>query len=207
TKLGGVVNADDRISVPRHDVVHSGLELHHVVDPQPTLHWAGGVPDETGEREAPGHGTFEHLLDQGEHGILIEAAHAEKGLVPGAQFELATRLGGGHVDPLSLESPHIIRTLRGIDDMKGPLAALEALPNEGRHDQLLLIGAIEERADVTVLVQDASRELDRLAHIALDEVHVCCSPSGSGRDGVGLIDNAGGPTQMALSCPPAPVAA
>src|SRR5205085_12147800 len=135
-----------------------------------------------------------------EHGILVEAAHAEKGLVPGAQFELAACLGGGHGDPLVLESPHILGALLGVDDMEGPLAALESIPNEGRHDQLLLIGAIEERADVAVPVQDASRERDRLVLMALAGVHVCCSPRGSGRAGMGWIANGGGPL-AAVSCP------
>src|ERR671935_1796627 len=42
--LGGVVDADDHISVLDRDVVETGLVLHHVVD-RP-----GYVPDKTGER-------------------------------------------------------------------------------------------------------------------------------------------------------------
>src|SRR5438552_1496998 len=113
TKLGGVVNADDRISVSRHDVIDTGLVLHSVIDPKPTPLRMGGVPDKTGAREAPGRGIFQHLVDQGEYVIPVEAAGAEKGPVPGVKLELATRLGGGNWDPLILESPHIIGALLG----------------------------------------------------------------------------------------------
>src|SRR3989442_13106060 len=98
--LGGVVDADDRIAVLRHDVIEPGLVphvLHHVVD-RP-----GYVPDTTGAREATSRGSFLHLLDQGEHVIVDEAASAEIGLVPGVKFELAMRRGGGNWDPRILE--------------------------------------------------------------------------------------------------------
>src|SRR5947208_384955 len=139
--------------------------------------------------------------------MLVEEALAEEGLGPGAKVELATRRGGGNWDPLVLESPHIIGAQLGIDDMQVPLAALEAVPHERREDSLRLIGAIEERAHVAVLVQDASRKRDGLVLIAPAGVHVSLLPSGSCRDGLGWIDNGGCPTQVTLSCPPAPVAA
>src|SRR5256885_4239148 len=50
--LGGVMDADDRISVLDRDVVETGLVLRHVVQ-RP-----GYMPDNTGEREALGRGTF-----------------------------------------------------------------------------------------------------------------------------------------------------
>src|SRR5439155_18924493 len=109
---------------------------------------------------------------------LVEEALAEEGLGPGAKVELAPRRGSGNWDPLLLESPHIIGAQLGIDDMQVPLAALEAVPHEGRQDALRLIGAIEERTHVAVLVQDASRKRDGLVLIAPTGVHGPLLPSG-----------------------------
>src|SRR5947209_10962162 len=126
TKLGGVVNTDDWISVLRRDVIDTALVLHPVIAPEATLLPMGGVPDKAGEREATGCALFQRIVDQGEDVFPVEAAFAEKGPIPGVKLELATRLGGGNWDSLILKSPHILGALLGIDDMDRSLAALEA---------------------------------------------------------------------------------
>ena len=97
-KLGGVIQSYDGIAIPRQDVVQASLILHQIVDPGPILQRPLHVRHQASERVSRSRPPFQHLLDECQHGILIEVPLAQVGLVPGAQLELTARDPVGDVD-------------------------------------------------------------------------------------------------------------
>ncbi len=62
-------------------------------------------------------------------------------LIPVPEIELTVLLGVGNIDVGRLDTPHVVITQLGIDDVGGLLAALEALLNEGSRTRYSTSGA------------------------------------------------------------------
>jgi hypothetical protein len=89
-------------------------------------------------------------------------AVAQIGIGPVEQLELPAGLCGSHVDARRLQPPAVFRTEVGIDDVKGLLAALEAVFHVGEEHAILLIRAVKEGANMTSRIKDGARETNGL---------------------------------------------
>src|SRR6266542_2426392 len=106
--------------------------------------------DQTSQREALLVTALKDFLDQSKHPILIEMAIAQICISPVAQLELAAVFCGGRIDAGRRQPLSVFPSQLGIDDMEGLLAALEAFFDERKQHPILLVGAVKERADMTL---------------------------------------------------------
>src|SRR4051812_43673102 len=99
---------------------------------------------------------IEHLFDQSEHGILVEMAFSQIGILPWNDFELAPLLGGGRVDAGPLKAQEMFVTQPGVDDVKGFFTLLEAIPDEGEQNLVFLVCAMKESTHMPVPVKSCA---------------------------------------------------
>src|SRR4029453_2382783 len=122
----------------------------------PVVHRRFGMRYHPRQREAePGAG-LQGLLDKDEHGVLVEASGREIGVLRQRDFELAAfyrlfDVDAGVAQPIEV----IVPVLRG-QDMKGALAAVDAVANERQQRIVFLNRRTEERTDMPVLTQHGS---------------------------------------------------
>src|SRR5262249_42681554 len=89
------------------------------------------------------------------------SSHHANGLCPGTQLELAALLGSGRIDPGRCQPLEVGVTSRGIDDMKGLLAAREALVDERQQHPVFFLMTVKERTDMPCRTQHGAHELYR----------------------------------------------
>jgi hypothetical protein len=98
---------------------------------------------------------LEHLLDQGEHRVLIEAITAQVSVLPAPQLELARIHRLRHVNASVGESPEMIFPQIRVHEVASFVPALKALLDERAKHPVLLVRAVEESANMTVLAENA----------------------------------------------------
>src|SRR4029077_3160277 len=96
------------------------------------------------------------LFEQGQHSVLIEAIVAQVSVLPTPQLELAgayclLRVDAGLGEPLQMFSLQL-----GVHDVKGFVSSVEALFYKRAKHPVLLVEAVEESANVTVLAESAA---------------------------------------------------
>src|SRR4029077_3948135 len=124
-KLGEIVQSYDRVLIARQQIIQPRLILHQVVDSRSIFKGPFHMGDQPGEREPLLDAAVKDLLDEREHPVLIEVTIAQIGVSPVASLALTARFPRLHVDSGRRESPRVLRTKLGIDDMERLLAPLE----------------------------------------------------------------------------------
>src|SRR2546427_8835811 len=97
-KLGEVVDSENGIRVLREDVVEARLVLHQIIHARSILQRPFHVRHQSSQGKPAPLAFGEYLLDQGQHGGLVEVTLAQISLLPGAQLELTALFDGGDVD-------------------------------------------------------------------------------------------------------------
>jgi hypothetical protein len=87
-------------------------------------------------------------------------------LVP--EIELTVLLGVGYVDAGRLDTPHMVITLFGIDDVEGLLASLEALLNEGKQHAVPFLRGVKKGANTPVFAKTCTGDPNRLPWLGTD---------------------------------------
>ena len=159
-ELREVIGTDHEVVVLGQHVVQARLVLDEVVDARPVEQRPFHVRQQPGERIAGRRARLEHLFDQRQHRILVEALPAEVRVLPRPHLQLPGADGPLDVDaavrePLQVRVPEV-----GVDDVEPLLPPVEPVPDEGAEHPVLLVDAVEERADVTLRAERAAGELD-----------------------------------------------
>src|SRR5260370_30844965 len=116
---------------------------------------------------------LEYLLKQGQHGVLMEAIPAKISVLPPPQLELARTHRSLHVDAGFGEPLQMFSLQLGVHDVEGLVPTVEAVFDERAQHPVLLVHAVEECANVTMLTETAPGTLHRAA------VRCHISPPGS----------------------------
>ena len=66
-----------------------------------------------------------------------------------------------HGDAAGLQSPEVFLPQLGIDDMEGPVAALEPLLDEWKQNPILFVRVVKEGTDMTLCAKLRPREPNR----------------------------------------------
>ena len=140
-----IVGAHDRIVVLREHIVQPGFVLDDVSDARTILECPFHVGDQSGHRKFLTTPFLEHLLNQRQHGILIEVSLAQVGLFPSPHFELARVLTALRVDACRRQGFQVPFAFRRIDDVHRAIAGRESLADEGEHHLVELIVGVKER--------------------------------------------------------------
>src|SRR6266852_7227133 len=170
-KLGEIVDSENGIRVLREDVVEARLVLHQVIHARSILQRPFHVRHLSSQRKPAPLAFGEHLLDQGQHGGLVEVTAAQIGFLTGAQLQLTALLDGGDVDTRGRQPFDVIAAQFRIHDVESLLPVRETLLDEGQEDAVLLVPGVEERAHVAVTPEPRSREGDW--PLALFSSHAC----------------------------------
>ena len=148
-KLGEIVRSYDRVPIPRQYIVQPCLVLHEIINARTVFQSPFHVGDEASQRKSLPSPVLQHLLDQSQHPVLIEVAIPQICIGPVAQFELPALFCGGHIDGGRRQSAQVFLTELRIYDVEGLLAAGESLLDERKQHPILLVVAVEKRADMT----------------------------------------------------------
>src|SRR2546422_7800068 len=92
-KLGEIVDSENGIRVLREDVVEARLVLHQVIHARSILQRPFHVRHQSSQGKPAPLAFGEHLLDQGQHGGLVEVTAAQIGFLPDRK---STRLNSSH---------------------------------------------------------------------------------------------------------------
>jgi hypothetical protein len=153
TELGEIVDADDGVVVTAPDVIDPRFELDQIVNairmPASPFHLTN---DPAAGVRAVGRAACE-VLEHPKHAILIEPAIAEIGVGIDAKFELAAAPCFHGVDSGSGQVPDMAIVALGADDMDRLMAAVEAILNEWQQNTVFFFLTIEERTDMTCLIE------------------------------------------------------
>src|SRR5881296_2280412 len=170
-KLGEIVDSENGIRVPREDVVEARLVLHQVIHAGSIFQRPFHVRDQSSQGKPAPLAFDEDLLDQGQHGGLVEVTAAQIGFLPGAQLQLTALLHDGDVDTRGRQSFDVIAAQFRIHDVESLLPSRETFLDEGQEDAVLLVPGVEECAHVAVTPEPRAREGDR--PLALSSFHAC----------------------------------
>ena len=162
TKLGQIVSSANGVVVFRQDVVQPGLVLHEVLHAGPVLQRPLHVGDQAGEWVALSFAPDQHLLDQGEHPLLIEVAVPQIGILPGTNVRAARAARRGRVDARRLQPPSVFGAVPGINDVVALVAVVETFLDEGQENVVLLVLAVEEGTDMAGAVENRPGQVYRL---------------------------------------------
>src|SRR6266853_2607206 len=168
-KLGEVVDSENGIRVLREDVVEARLVLHQVIYARSILQRPFHVRHQSSQGKPAPLAFGEHLLDQGQHGGLVEVTAAQIGLLPSAQLQLTALLHDGDVNTGGRQPFDVIVAQFRIHDVESLLPVRETFLDEGQEDAVLLVPGVEERTHVAVTPEPRAREGDR--PLALPSLH------------------------------------
>ena len=90
----------------------------------------------------------EDLLDQRQHGLLVEPPATQVCAFPGADLELACLLGRRCVDAVRLQPTEPLSAVLLVDDVERLVAGLEAVLQEGHEDLIFFVPTMEEGAGI-----------------------------------------------------------
>jgi hypothetical protein len=152
-EFGEVVDTDDGVVVAAPDVIDPRFELDQIVNaarmPAGPFHLTDDPAEGVRAIDRAACDVLEHL----KHAILIEPAIAEIGVGVDAKFQLAAALCFRSVDSGSGQVPDMAIVALGADDMDRLMAAVEAIPDEWQENAIFFVLTIEERTDVTCLIE------------------------------------------------------
>src|SRR6266446_6789577 len=163
TELRQIVGADDRVGVLGKHVIEACLVFHQVIYAWFVEQRPFHMGDQPGERIAGSRPRLDHLFEQGQHRVLIEAITAQVSVLPAPQLELAPTHRLLHVDAGFGEPPQVFSLQLGVDDVEGFVSPVKALFDERAKHPVLVVEAVEESANVTVLAETAPGTLHRTA--------------------------------------------
>src|ERR1051325_8140722 len=132
-----------------------------VVHSRPVLERPFHVRDEACQRKSLPRTGLQHLLDQGEHPVLIEVPVAQVRLVPGGNLELALRFSGLHCNPGLRQLSAVGLSRHRVYDMECLFAAIEPFAHERLEHTKLFVEAVKERADVAKAIKRSAGKADR----------------------------------------------
>lgn len=168
-QLGEVIHADDGVVVPGQDRVQPCLALDPLIGVGAVLEDSPcDVGNETSEGKAKRGSGFERFLDEGEHSVGVEAPITQKGLLHRRHLELTAMLCRRHDNAGRLQSPEVFLPQLGIDDMEGPVAALESLLDEWKQYPVLLVRIVKEGTDMTWCAKHRAGEPNRSVALIRD---------------------------------------
>jgi hypothetical protein len=93
------------------------------------------------------------VREQSQRFVLIKVAIAEVRIGPAAQFELPMLPSRADVDASRLQPPEMVVAPSRIDGVDGLLTAFEPVLNERKQHPILVIVAVEKRADMTWMTE------------------------------------------------------
>src|SRR6266404_3760625 len=114
---------------------------------------------QAGERIAGCLPRLEYLFEQGNHRILVEAITAQVSVLPPPQLELAGTHRSLHIDAGFGKPLQMLSLQLRVDDVEGLVTTVKAVFDERAQHPVLLVHAVEESANVTVLAETASGTL------------------------------------------------
>ena len=133
-----VEGADHRVVVIRQYAIKSHLVFDPFDAALPVVYGRFSVRDHPCQREAELGAGLQGLLDQDEHGILVEASGLEIGFLRQRDFELAAFRRLLDVDAGVAQPIEVILPVLGREDMKRTLAAVDAVADE-RQQRLVFL--------------------------------------------------------------------
>src|SRR5438128_4495699 len=160
-KLGEIVDSENGILVLREDVVEARFVLHQIIHARSIFQRPFHVRYQSSQGKPAPLAFGEHLLDQGQHGGLVEVTATQISFLPGAQFQLTALLDGVDVDTRGRQPFDVIAAQFRIHDVESLLPVRETFLDEGQKDTVLLVPGVEERAHVAVTPEPRAREGDR----------------------------------------------
>ncbi len=153
TKLPEMVCANDHVFVTIPDIIHTRLELNDIVDMRLIFNRPVHTTTNATQRIAYPGAAASHLLERRDHAIWVETAIRKVDIRVHAKLELSILLRSLRVDPYFSQALEVVLTLMRIHHVNGLVAALESIFYEWEQDPILFVGAIEESADMTRLVE------------------------------------------------------
>jgi hypothetical protein len=85
--------------------------------------------------------------------VLVESSSVERTVLPRMNLELTGLHGLLHVDACVREPLEMVFPSRWVDEVERPITFLEALFDERVEDAVMLVHAVEERANVAILAE------------------------------------------------------
>ena len=144
--------------VRRQDVVHPCLVLDERADVASILQGPVHVPHDAHTREAFGPGPAQHVLHARGHPAAIEASASQVRLVPVEHFELPRGQCRVHGDTGAPHASEMLVTQDRVDDVNRLLPTVEPFLHEGKQGPILIVAAVEERADVRLGTETPARQ-------------------------------------------------
>src|SRR5260370_25540070 len=145
---------------------------------------------EPGERITSRRPRLEHLFDQGQYRVMIDAVGAQLGVLPARQLELARIHRFPHFDAGFGEPPEMVFPQLGVHEVESFVPLLEALFDERAKHPVLLVEAVEESANMTVLAETAAGTLHGTAvrsHVSPPAATVICQGRADASEQVTLV--------------------
>src|SRR6266481_1242240 len=102
-----------------------------------------------------------NLLNYCSGSVLIEESTLQMDVGPFEQIELALLLRGGYIDSCQTQLLKVFVPARGVDDVNGLLAPLEAIFYEWQEHTILVFVAFEKSTNVALGAKDRSPDANR----------------------------------------------
>jgi hypothetical protein len=134
----GIVGTDHWIVIVRQNAVQPHLVFNPILAARPVFHGGFGVRHHAGQREAQCRPCLERLLNEREHGVLVEAPALEIGVLRQCTSSGLLRLF--HIDPCVAQAPKMVLRVAGRQHMEGALAAIDAITDEGQQRVVFGVG-------------------------------------------------------------------
>ena len=99
-------------------------------------------------------------FEQSQRFVLIELAITEMRIGPSTYFKLATLASADHIDAGRRQPLEMIVESIGIDGVDGLLTAFEAVLNKRQQHPILVVVAVEKRADMTWMPETLSHQAE-----------------------------------------------
>ncbi len=144
-----VVRADHRVLVAKPHLIHPRFELNQAVDLRSGFHRPVHVADNAAARKACLGGVTSPLLERLQHPVLIETAVAKVRFGVSSKLELPTPLGRLRIDAHCAQPLQMIRILIRIYHVNCFVATFKPVLDERQQHAILIVVAVEERADMT----------------------------------------------------------
>lgn len=151
TKFAEVVRAYDRI-FEGHEVGLC-LILQQPLDTRSILERPLHVGHETGTGKTGGGAAFADAVDYLVRPIVVEGAITEMCIGPLTHVEPPVLLRRRNVNADRRKSLHVLRSPARINDVNGLFTGVKAVFDEREQNPIVIVGAVEESADMTVPAQ------------------------------------------------------
>src|SRR5947209_7355550 len=104
---------------------------------------------------------LQHLLERREPAVLVEAGSFERAVLPRPHLQLPGPHRILHIDSCFTEPPEVVLPSVGVDEMEGLVPAIETILDVRAKHAVLLVIAVEERTNVSLLTEGALGKLQR----------------------------------------------